>query len=106
MNRGTIRGMSATIILGKARRLVLPKEVCQRLHLSEGDTLELEVDGDCLRLRPSSDDGVSLVREGELLVATGYPKGMDIGAAILADRDDREAGVAAPYQSTRRGRKK
>jgi AbrB family looped-hinge helix DNA binding protein len=98
--------MSSTIILGKARRLVLPKEFCQRLHLQEGDVLELEIDGDSLRLRPSSDEGVSLVREGDLLVATGYPKGVDIGAALLADRDDREASVGAASQSSRRGRTK
>jgi AbrB family looped-hinge helix DNA binding protein len=98
--------MKSTIILGKARRLVLPKELCQRLHLNEGDSLELEVDGDGFRLRPSADEGVSLVREGELLVATGYPKGVDIGAAVIADRDDREANVAAPYQRTRGTRNK
>lgn len=96
--------MILTIILGKARRLVLPKEFCQRLHLQEGDVLELEIDGDSLRLRPSSDEGVSLVRKGDLLVATGFPKSMDIGAALLADRDDRDASVAAPSQSIRRGR--
>jgi AbrB family looped-hinge helix DNA binding protein len=98
--------MKSTIILGKARRLVLPKELCQRLHLNEGDALEVEVDGDGFHLRPTADEGVTLVREGELLVATGYPKGVDIGAAVLADRDDREASVAAPYHRPRGSRTK
>jgi len=95
--------MNDTIILGKARRIVLPKEVCRRLHLEEGDALEVEIDGDSLRLRPRADEGVNLIREGGLLVATGYPPGVDVGAAVLADRDDREETLTQVY---RKGRSK
>lgn len=93
--------MKSTIILGSARHLVLPEEMCQLLHLSEGDVLDIEMDGNGIHLRPSSEGGVTLVREGELLVATGYPKGVDIGAAVLADRDDRGTTVVAPYARVR-----
>ncbi len=38
----------------------------------------------------------SLVRKGKLLVATGYPPGTDIAAAMEAERAEREAELAAP----------
>lgn len=93
--------MKRTIIVGRSRRIVLPKEVCKRLHLEEGDALEIAVEGDSLRLRPRANEGVGLVREGGLLVATGYPNGVDVGGAVLADREDREDQVAQAYRTTR-----
>lgn len=96
--------MIETIILGKARRIVLPRDVCRRLHLEEGDALEVMVEGDCLKLRPRPDDDVNLVREGGLLVATGYPAGADIGAAVLADREDREEQLSRAFR-TKSGKK-
>ena len=90
--------MSSIIVLGKSRRLVLPKPLCDRLHLREGDTMEIEMDGDSIRIRPSLDETVKLVQERGLLVATGFPKGVDIGAAILADRESRETSLTQPCQ--------
>lgn len=93
--------MKGIIIVGRSRRIVLPKEVCKRLHLEEGDALEITVEGDSLRLRPRANEGVGLVREGDLLVATGYPSGADVGAAVLADREDREDQLAQAHATTR-----
>jgi AbrB family looped-hinge helix DNA binding protein len=91
--------MKLTIVMGKSRRIVLPKDVCRRLQLEEGDSLEVMVEGDCLKLRPRPDEQVNLVREGGLLVATGYPSGADIGAAVLADREDREEQLTDVYRT-------
>jgi len=96
--------MNGTVILGKSRRIVLPRDVCRRLHLEEGDALEVMVEGDCLKLRPRPDDDVNLVHEGGLLVATGYPTGVDVGAAVLADREDREEQLSRAFR-TKSGKK-
>ena len=98
--------MSATIVLGKARRLVLPKAFCQRLHLREGDQLDVEIDGDSIRIRPQPDEGVKLVQKRGLLVATGFPRGVDIVAAIKADREERETVLAQPFQRAAKARAK
>jgi AbrB family looped-hinge helix DNA binding protein len=98
--------MSSTIILGKSRRLVLPKPICDRLHLREGDAMEIEMEGDSIRIRPSPDEGVKLVQKRGLLVATGFPQGVDIGAAVLSEREARETSLAQPFQPTRPPRSK
>ena len=98
--------MTDTIVLGKARRLVLPKPLCERLHLREGDQLDVEIDGDSIRLRPLPDEGVKLVRKGGLLVATGFPKTADIVAAIGADRDERDGKLAALHRGPEKKKKK
>lgn len=41
-----------TVTLDKAGRVVLPKRLRDELHLESGDTLELELEGDRLTLRP------------------------------------------------------
>ncbi len=98
--------MTDTIVLGRSRRLVLPRPFCERLHLREGDQLDVEIDGDSIRLRPLPDEGVKLVRQGGLLVATGFPKNVDIVAAIRADRDERDEKLAAPHRGPDQKRKK
>jgi AbrB family looped-hinge helix DNA binding protein len=90
--------MNGTIIMGRSRRIVLPKELCRQLRIKEGDSLEVMVEGDCLKLRPQPDDKVNLVREGGLLVTTGYLTGAEIGEAVLADRADREETLTRVYQ--------
>jgi AbrB family looped-hinge helix DNA binding protein len=44
--------MNATITVDKAGRVVLPKPVRDELQLSAGDSLELEISGEQIVLRP------------------------------------------------------
>lgn len=44
--------MNASVTIDKAGRIVLPKAVRDGLRIAPGDTLELEVDGERVMLRP------------------------------------------------------
>jgi putative addiction module antidote len=51
--------MSATVKLrkiGNSLGLILPKEVAERLHVGEGDTLHIVTDADGARLTPFDQD--------------------------------------------------
>lgn len=66
--------MKATVTLDKSGRVVLPKTIRDELHLSPGDTLELQVEGEQVTLRPrratpplEKERGVRVFRTGECL---------------------------------------
>jgi AbrB family looped-hinge helix DNA binding protein len=68
--------MNATVTLDKAGRLVLPKTVRDELQLGPGDTLELQVEGEQVTLRPrratpplEKERGVWVFRTGERLTS-------------------------------------
>ena len=44
--------MSTTLTIDAAGRVVIPKTVRESLHLSAGDTLSIESDGESVTLRP------------------------------------------------------
>lgn len=94
--------MSLAITIGRAGRVVVPKAVRERLHLREGDRMDMEVVGGVIHLRPS-DDEAELVEEDGLLVisAKGKPKGKPgaIRAAIKADREERIKKLSGFYRS-------
>jgi AbrB family looped-hinge helix DNA binding protein len=66
-----VRAMRTTI--DKAGRLVIPRQLRDRIGLSGGGEVELELDGAAVRIEPVS--GVELKEVGQLLVipATGRP---------------------------------
>lgn len=93
--------MNMTVTMTEAGCIELPLRVRSRFKLKGRTRLEMDVSGDSITLRPkrSSDaaqGAARLVRKGKLLVATGYPPGTDIAAAIEAERAEREAELAAP----------
>jgi AbrB family looped-hinge helix DNA binding protein len=59
--------------IDKAGRLVIPRQLRDRIGLSGGGEVELELDGAAVRIEPVS--GVELKEVGQLLVipATGTP---------------------------------
>jgi AbrB family looped-hinge helix DNA binding protein len=59
--------MNATITIDKSGRIVLPKPVRDELQLREGDSLELEISGQEITLRPVRAK-MRLVREDGLWV--------------------------------------
>jgi len=61
--------MSDTVQIDQAGRLVLPKEMRDRLHLQGGDRLVIQLRGDLIELRPEK--GVRLERVNGVLVLAG-----------------------------------
>ena len=69
--------MTTKIVLDKAGRVVIPKTLREELHLSPGDSLELESQGEQITLRPvrgtgplQKEDGVWVFRTGLKLSAS------------------------------------
>lgn len=68
--------VNTEVTIDKAGRLVLPKPVRDKLHLSAGDTLEVSVEGEQVVLRPrrtvpplQKERGVWVFRTGEPMAA-------------------------------------
>jgi AbrB family looped-hinge helix DNA binding protein len=85
--------MTATITIDAAGRLVLPKAMRDRLHLRAGARLKADVVADKIELTPEPDADVRIERRGKRLVIVGGPP-FDAGAAIKADREERDAAIA------------
>ena len=71
----------ASVTLDKAGRVVIPKTLRDELRLEAGDTLELESDGDMVRLRPvrssaplRKERGVWVFRTGNKIPAAATDK--------------------------------
>jgi AbrB family looped-hinge helix DNA binding protein len=95
--------MSMTVTMDAAGCIELPKRVRSRFQLKERSRLEMDITGDSITLRPkqapaktAAKGTARLTRKGGLLVATGFPSGVDIAAALEADREERDAELAAP----------
>lgn len=85
MAYGMINPMKATI--DKVGRLVIPRPLRERIGLGGGGTVEIDIEGSGLRIRPVVGEG--LREEGDLLVIprTGVPiDDTVVGELIDADR--------------------
>lgn len=72
-----------------AGRVVLPKRVRDRLHLRAGAQLELEIEGEYVRLRPVA-LGPALAKEDGWWVHRGEPeRGADLASAVDRHRQER-----------------
>ena len=89
--------MTATITIDTAGRLVLPKAMRDRLHLSAGSKLKASVVADKIELTPEPDADVRIERRGKRLVIVGGPA-FDAGAAVKAAREDYEDRLARKYR--------
>ena len=69
-----IDGMRKLLKVDAAGRVVLPHPVRKRFHLTPGSRLEIDVEPDGIRLRPST-PAPSLTDEDGLLVHEGEPTG-------------------------------
>jgi AbrB family looped-hinge helix DNA binding protein len=65
--------MHETVQIDQAGRIVLPKRVRERFRLQGGDTLDLEVTGDAIQLRPARSPVRLEKINGVLVLATGAP---------------------------------
>ena len=98
MVNGVINGMSTTVQIDRAGRLVLPKRLRERFRLQRGDTLALEVKGDIIELRPQK-TRISLERvNGILVVASENQVDPNIVERFRDEKIDEIASRARPLE--------
>jgi AbrB family looped-hinge helix DNA binding protein len=87
-HHGKFDGMSTTVQLDPAGRVVLPKKIRERFRLRGGDTLALEVKGDAIELRPQKPTAQLRRVNGVLVLVTDMclPLERDL---IAESRDER-----------------
>ncbi len=84
------------VTLDRAGRVVLPKNLRDELHLSPGDTLDVTVEHDEVKLRPRRSSSPLEKKQGVWVFSTGKPMASDETAEALRDlreqRDRKNAG--------------
>ena len=65
--------MPTEVTVDQAGRILIPKNVRDRLHLRPGDTLKLELEGDAIKL--NLDSGGQLIKENGMWVLSSEPLG-------------------------------
>jgi AbrB family looped-hinge helix DNA binding protein len=80
--------MTTKLTLDQAGRVLIPKALRQELHLGPGDALELESEGDEIRLRPVRPKAL-LKKENGVWVYQGEPSDNSITDLIDRGRDGR-----------------
>ena len=74
--------------LDSARRVVLPKPVLKQMHLTPGDELLVESDGDRITLRPARSKAL-VKKEFGIWVHQGRSSSLSIGRLIDTERKKR-----------------
>lgn len=93
---GNSFGMTITITLGKAGRLVVPKPIRESLGLREGTRLRIETSAGKFEAIPEADDVRIQIRDGLPVITGGQPrKKGDIVKAIKAGREERTDRILA-----------
>lgn len=75
--------MNATLTLDEARRVIIPQEVRDALHLAAGDTLTLESEGERIILRPAHPTGTMAQERGVWVFRTGRTLPAGVAEATL-----------------------
>ena len=89
--------------MDKAGRVVLPKNVRERLRLVAGDLLEIELGSHQVALRPCRNAPARIIREGKRAVwdAPGESATLEeIERAITRGRDERDHRASGPILLT------
>jgi AbrB family looped-hinge helix DNA binding protein len=83
--------VNTILTVDKAGRVVLPKPVRDELHLSAGDSLNLETSGDRIVLRPVRESAAMREKEGIWVFRTGQPVSTaSVNETIRQLREERE----------------
>lgn len=95
--------MIAKVIIDKAGRIVIPKEIRDELGLEAGETLALESEGKRVTLRPIH-GGAPLHKErGVWVFRGGKPLSLDEANQLLRDARERRGPSIRGTQKTSRG---
>jgi AbrB family looped-hinge helix DNA binding protein len=73
------------VTIDRAGRVVIPKNLRDELHLSPGDTLDVSVQGDEVKLRPRRSSSPLQKKQGVWVFSTGQPMTSDETAEALRD---------------------
>jgi len=96
IRHGKMSLMVATIKIGRAGRIVLPKAIRDELRLNPGDCLRLECSEGCVILRPVRGNGRMYRKQGVWVMNSGEPLDVDVVNRTLrrvrAERDRRNLG--------------
>jgi AbrB family looped-hinge helix DNA binding protein len=84
-----------TVTIDRLGRIVVPKAVRTRYHLSPGTDLELEVDATGFHLRPAHEEPTLIEKDGLLVHHGTGTVDLDIPTLIDADRDHRAEHLVA-----------
>jgi AbrB family looped-hinge helix DNA binding protein len=91
--------MSTTLTIDSAGRIVIPKAIREALHLTSGDTLALESDGESVILRPlrpgsplKKERGIWVFRSGRKLSAEETDQALE---NVRNERERRARGSRA-----------
>ncbi len=89
--------MTAKLTLDKAGRVVIPKPLRDKMHMSPGDSFELESTDEKIILRPVRQE-LSLKKEHGIWVAYGLPPitAEETDSVLQAIRDERDAHNFGP----------
>ena len=80
------------VLIDRFGRILIPKQTRNRLGLTEGVRLQLEVAGDTSLLRPDLPDG-KVVRERGVLVWDGQALHIDVNDLIERTREERSKAI-------------
>jgi AbrB family looped-hinge helix DNA binding protein len=91
--------MSYTISMDKAGRIVIPKEIRERIGANETTRFDLDIVLDRIELTPKEDPGRSksrVIEKDGVWVVTGTGKKFSAAEVIRQDREDRMEFLAHP----------
>ncbi len=83
-------GMTATITIDASGRLVLPRQVREKLPPHAGSKLSLAVIAGKVELTPQAEQLASVVRKGRRLVIDGIEAPFDAAAAVKSSREEHD----------------
>ena len=90
-----MRRMNTTLTIDSAGGLFLPRELLEKARFQRGEKVEVDIAADRIVVTSAAEETqVRVVNRGRLLVVEGLPADVDVVAAIKADRNERDAGIA------------
>lgn len=91
-----ISTMTTTITMDKSGRLVLPRKIREKLHITSAAKLNIEIIGDKIQLSEASVEP-RIEQRGKRRVITGW-KGFDASKAVTEARQDQTERLEAPFK--------
>jgi AbrB family looped-hinge helix DNA binding protein len=83
--------MTAKLTLDKAGRVVIPKKVRDKLHMSAGDAFEFKSTDEQIVLKPMREEGRMFKKRGMWVFHTGKPLTLkEVNAVIESVREERD----------------
>ena len=90
--------MTAKLTLDKAGRVVIPKKVRDKLHMSAGDSFEFTSTDDQIVLKPMREESTMFKKDGMWVFHTGKPLTVeDVNAVIESVREERHRQILGDW---------